>query len=61
VNGSTFEQREDPLRKEYESMKESAGDRSLEEEAITQLEWDEARHAAQAAYGRMAARWGKAT
>ena len=33
--------------------------KSLEEEAITELEWDEARHAAQAAYGRMATRQGK--
>jgi hypothetical protein len=56
AEGRSFADREAELREVYEAKNRSAGDRSLEEEAITQLEWEEARHASQAAYERLSKR-----
>jgi hypothetical protein len=54
--GRTFEDREEELRAQYESQVRSPGNRSLEEESIEQLEWEEARHASRAAYDKLANR-----
>jgi hypothetical protein len=55
-DGRTFDEREEHLRSQYESQVRSTGNRSLEEEAAEQLEWEKARHASRAAYDRLANR-----